>query len=626
MPQYLAPGVYVEEIPGPRTLQGVSTSVAAFVGPARFGPVSGRPELLTSYPQFTQIYGDAEDLEFTDGESLNYLALAVKGFFDEGGTSLYVSRTFAFNDITKPADDHGVATVANPDDNTMSVRIRARFPGAAGNLRVSLVARTSGNALATVGGTKVLTRVSEFDTVWTVNTTAANNSVAVVRRNPVSGALKLTGASADIALTNLTGVFPVTVALNVQYPVRTSLGLAGFGPQVTIGEYGFESRVAGVGIQTVLVARPSGRRQQLGIPLALEDVDKLVAPVAPATTAPPEALTEALVETLIGRSLLNQLAGGPGTSVPPRVIVLDGGSDAVRPDVTEYNGDPGFADYTEDPAGQPLNGLLSLEAIEDISIVAAPAARGDQAINNAVTAHCERLRYRVAVLDTAPNLTPTEALDARNLRSSDHAALYYPWLTVPHPLTGARVNAPPSGFLAGVWARSDNSRGVVKAPANEVLRSAVDLESRVNKAQQELLNPEGVNCLRYFPGAGFLVWGARTISADPEWKYLSVRRYFNYLERTLDEGTQWVVFEINGPALWAAVRNTVEGFLRTEWKNGALLGRKEEEGFFVTCDESTMTPDDLDNGRLICRIGVAVAKPAEFVIFRISQFTATTSS
>ena len=165
---------------------------------------------------------------------------------------------------------------------------------------------------------------------------------------------------------------------------------------------------------------------------------------------------------------------------------------------------------------------------------------------------------------------------------------------------------------------------MIKAPANEPVRSALDLEIRINKAQQELLNPQGVNCLRYFPGSGFLVWGARTISDDPEWKYLNLRRYFNYVEKSIDEGTQWCVFEINGPALWAAVRHTVEGFLLNEWRSGALLGSKPEHGFFVRCDASTMTSDDLDQGRLICVIGIAAARPAEFVIFRISQLTATT--
>ena len=185
---------------------------------------------------------------------------------------------------------------------------------------------------------------------------------------------------------------------------------------------------------------------------------------------------------------------------------------------------------------------------------------------------------------------------------------------------------PPAAYMTGVWARSDDRRGVIKAPANEPVRSALDLELKINKAQQELLNPQGVNCVRFFPGPGFTVWGARTISEDPEWKHLNIRRYFNYVEKSIDEGTQWVVFEINGPTLWDSVRHTIEGFLTNEWRSGALLGAKPEQGFFVECGPTTMTADDLAEGRMIARIGIAAAHPAEFVIFRISQMTATTSA
>ena len=410
---------------------------------------------------------------------------------------------------------------------------------------------------------------------------------------------------------------------------------------VTIGEFGFDPRAIGTGISTVLAANPPTRRQALTVPLALLGVDELLEPDP--SGGGPDLVPAAVAETIFGLTVL-RTAPLATTPLEDRqvVVTLDGGSDGGPPDVNTYSGDPlNFNDLQGNATDLPSNGLLALEAIEDISIVAAPGAStgwvgpagdpaagaaGAQAINNAVIGHCERLLYRVAALDTPPQYLPTSALEFRNLRSSTHAALYYPWITASHPIDGSRVDVPPSGYLAGVWARSDNFRGVIKAPANEVVRSALDLETRVNKAQQELLNPEGVNCLRFFPGPGFLVWGARTISDDPEWKYLSIRRYFNYLERSIDQGTQWVVFEINGPLLWDAVRHTVEGFLFNEWKNGALLGRTPEQGFFVRCDESTMTADDLDNGRLICQIGVAAAKPAEFVIFRISQFTATTTS
>jgi phage tail sheath protein FI len=188
------------------------------------------------------------------------------------------------------------------------------------------------------------------------------------------------------------------------------------------------------------------------------------------------------------------------------------------------------------------------------------------------------------------------------------------------------IPLPPSGFVTGIYARTDIDRGVFKAPANEVILSALRFESDINFAQQETLNPIAVNCLRYLPNRGNRVWGARTLSSDPEWKYVNVRRYFNFLERSIDVGTQWAVFEPNGERLWANIRETISSFLENQWKTGALLGASTKEAFFVRCDRSTMDQNDLDNGRLVCLIGVAVVKPAEFVIFRIGQKTADSRS
>jgi len=189
------------------------------------------------------------------------------------------------------------------------------------------------------------------------------------------------------------------------------------------------------------------------------------------------------------------------------------------------------------------------------------------------------------------------------------------------PLTRQEIALPPSGFVSGIYARNDINRAVWKAPANEVVNLAIGFEQLLNKSQQDVLNPEGINCFRFFEGRGFRLWGARTTSSDPEWKYVNLRRYFAYLERSIDRGTQWAVFEPNGEALWDNVRRTIYDFLLNEWMSGALLGDKPDKAFFVKCDRSTMTQNDLDNGRLICLIGVAVVKPAEFVIFRIGQWT-----
>jgi phage tail sheath protein FI len=251
------------------------------------------------------------------------------------------------------------------------------------------------------------------------------------------------------------------------------------------------------------------------------------------------------------------------------------------------------------------------------------------AVQQALISHAERMRYRVAVLDTPDGQTISGARDTRSRIDSTYAALYYPWVMVANPLARpgneqipSELALPPSGFMAGIYARTDINRGVWKAPANEVVRGALRFEREINHGQQEVLNPEGINCLRFFFGRGNRVWGARTASSDPEWKYVNVRRYFIYLEHSIDRSTQWAVFEPNGERLWSNITDTVTAFLYNEWRSGALMGATPEEAFFVRCDRSTMTQNDFDNGRLICEIGVAPLKPAEFVIFRIGQKTA----
>ena len=275
-----------------------------------------------------------------------------------------------------------------------------------------------------------------------------------------------------------------------------------------------------------------------------------------------------------------------------------------------------------------LNALL---AVEEISTVAAPGATElgvfGETVQTQLIAHASAARaYRFAVLDVPRGLAPNEARAWRDKFNSPFAAFYYPWVSTPGAPGAPEILLPPSGFLCGIYARSDVARGVSKAPANEVIRGAIGFERDLDTAALELLNPAGVNCLRTFPGRSLRVWGARTAASDPEWKYLNVRRYFNYLEHSIDTGTQWAVLAPNGEALWANVRRSIENFLLNEWQGGALLGDKPEKAFFVKCDRSTMTQNDLDQGRLVCLIGVAPVRPAEFVIFRIGQRTADATS
>ena len=268
-------------------------------------------------------------------------------------------------------------------------------------------------------------------------------------------------------------------------------------------------------------------------------------------------------------------------------------------------GEPGVGVPTDD--GTYAAALEQLRGLEDISIIAAPghssfSTTNYRAIQRALISHVELPRaYRIAVLDTPPHLLPGEAREERAQIDSTRAAIYYPWVTVANPLARPgredipkELNLPPSGFLCGIYARNDTEQTVAKAPANEVVRGALRFESDVNFAQNQLLNPTGVNCLRYFPGRGFRVWGARTAGSDPEIKYVNVRRYLLFLEASVDRGTQWAVFENNGPRLWTNITETVEAFLYNEWVSGNLLGGTPKEAFFVRCDR---THDDTERSR-----------------------------
>ncbi|MCI0896533.1 MAG: phage tail sheath family protein, partial [Chloroflexi bacterium] len=249
---------------------------------------------------------------------------------------------------------------------------------------------------------------------------------------------------------------------------------------------------------------------------------------------------------------------------------------------------------------------------------------GVQAVQTAMITHCERMGDRVAILDAPPGMKPQEIQNWRvNIANYDssYAALYYPWIKVFDPVAGKSIAVPPSGHVAGIWARNDTTRGVHKAPANEVVGGAIDVEFQITRGEQDGLNPVGINCIRAFPGRGIRVWGARTLSSDPAWRYLNVRRLFNMVEKSIDNGTQWVVFEPNDFALWQRINRGVTAFLNTVWRSGALFGATPSEAFYVKCDDETNPPEARDLGMVTVEIGIAPVKPAEFVIFRISQWS-----
>jgi len=296
-------------------------------------------------------------------------------------------------------------------------------------------------------------------------------------------------------------------------------------------------------------------------------------------------------------------------------------------------------------SGRRRSGIGLLEAIDEVAIVAAPGY-SDPESYEAVLAHCERLGDRVAILDPPEDITDVERLtrvaagrpvrsgkdapsgpaaepaEASGLRprQSDYGTLYAPWIVVRDPLTGEAIATPPSGHVAGVWARTDTGRGVHKAPANEPVRGAIDLTYRITRGEQEILNPAGVNCIRYFPAEGIRIWGARTLAAETsEWRYLNVRRLFSMLKESIADGTRWIVFEPNDQVLWRSIRRDIGAFLTRVWRDGALLGRTAEEAFFVKCDEETNPPEVREAGQVVAVIGVAPVRPAEFVVFKLSQ-------
>ncbi len=558
MPEYLAPGVYVEETSfRAKSIEGVSTSTTAFVGPTRKGPTTDAPVLITSFGDFERIFGGFENLDFGAGDVPNYIAHAVRNYFDNGGARLFMERVYSVS------GNDGIARSAfagGDADDVNNLRFISRSPG------------RNGNGTVTVSLTETPVTAMSLD------------------RAP-SGSLMDDGGTVFIR------------------------GESGF---VDSGDTAFGTLSGDENFITanVLISDADGNEmfyENLGLaPGHPRYIGDILDPT-------PDRLVDQL-------ELAFALELGTGVDAFRTYAILDG-IDGTAQTLT------GGTDGGEPAAGAYTAPLDELARIDDISIVASPgyASFSDRAgIQSALITHAEtRKAYRFSVLDARQGIIPTEALTDKSVVDSSYAAMYYPWVVVSNPLARPddasiprEISLPPSGFICGIYARNDIARSVSKSPGNEIVRGALRFERNISHAEQEVLNPRGVNCLRFFPGRGYRLWGSRTASSDPEWKYIGPRRYFLFLEHSIDRSTQWAVFENNGPQLWANIREAVTSFLYNEWRSGNLLGSTPEEAFFVRCDRSTMTQNDLDNGRLICLIGVAVLKPAEFVIFRIGQKTA----
>ncbi|HEX6096526.1 MAG TPA: phage tail sheath subtilisin-like domain-containing protein [Thermoanaerobaculia bacterium] len=628
MPEYLAPGVYVEEVSfRSKSIEGVSTTTTAFVGPTRYGPVELVPDVLTSLVEFERIYGDRQPLDFGGGPIHNYMWHAVRMFFENGGKRLYVARVFAGrgsveelqsplpSPLEAPVFGDGVAI----SQNTSPMLVWARFPGAGGNLQVRISLTAGPNVYDSAGAT--LRGVVANDLLLVDSLDPSNPSLPTAGApvfwlaeqffNGTSMQWRLSdgaGGTQAIAGINNARVVTATVMVTATDPTIPSWVYPDLAVDSRHRRNGADDSMAGM----FSAEQPSlGRARSIPIVMDLTGFAHGIGLVQHVLTLNPN----------LGTFLKNPVSSDSQRSY---TFELTGGDDGALPSPSDYVGIGG------DPSDRTKSGLRALEDIDEISIVAAPGSTlGHQtnpsrslAILQNVVTHATQMRYRIAVLDCGDNQTIADVREMRGKIDSTYAAFYYPWITEFDPVTQKDLNLPPSGAVCGIYARNDINRGVFKAPANEVVDGAIGLEKILNKAQQDILNPLGINCFRFFEGRGYRLWGARTASSDPEWKYVNLRRYFAYLEHSIDKGTQWAVFEPNGERLWANIRITITDFLFNEWQNGALLGDRAEKAFFVKCDRSTMTQNDLDNGRLVCLVGVAALRPAEYVIIRIGQWTA----
>lgn len=698
MPEYLSPGVFIEEIPARlQAIEGVSTSTAGLVGESDRGTVPGwtperslvkfgtsnglrfttddAPLLVTSFAEYRRAFGAPPVDPATDG----YLGHAARAFFDNGGKRAFIARaqrpdalpalhqvvqrsvlrltrvarpnpaapqelfvnslagidTAATFNVILPDGSilpgHGALTVAayDPQGGSFTVpagavkvdldpervaiqpiiagpvtagpRFWARNPGAWGNnlkILITSSARPPVPVAAPVAAGLFTVQVQSAGSFYVGASIKLDDGAGSFSENTVEellpgGTLRVQAALPAIAL-------PSPSFVQVQ-EIDILIFDAATGAVETYKRLSWNSDTA-----------PGIRQRHYSTILNARSRMVFVEPTWAFTGATPAALADESPPTHFNQPMSEN--GFPATPIG----LLELGSDGTPVPPTT----PRLHIVGVDNGPGQRTGIQSLQDIDDIRIIAAPGET-QVTIQNELITQAERMRYRFAVLDGEADPGPANVVNVilkhRNAYDSAFAAYYTPWVQI-----GAgdeTLFLPPSGHVIGVYARTDNERGVWKAPANEVIRGLTGLRAYITTGEQDILNPRGVNAIRRFEGRGIRVWGARTLSSTPEFRYVNVRRFLIFMEASIDRGTQWVVFEPNSPETWSRVVDSVSAFLHTQWRAGALLGRKPEDAFYVRCDETTMTADDVQNGKLICDIGVAIVRPAEFVIFRIEQLT-----
>ncbi len=572
MAEYLSPGVYVEEFEsGAKPMEGVGTSTAGFVGLAERGPVVGVPQLITNFADFQRTYGSY--LSENEFGNYRFLAYAVEQFFLNGGSRCFVAR------------------VAPSDARCSSVRVPAEAPV------LSFTAKNPGIwgddiVITIVPASKAKTQVLEIigeegKERYRVKNGSGFQAGDVLQYTSAEGTIYAKVLKSQDNILTLSESLPASVVDINLLPSRV----------LTTCEFTMEVKYRDI----------------------VELYENLSFNIESANFISKKTAKSDLIEAqYIGKfSREAEDPFGCITADEEAKIALAGGSNGSMGNVnasTFIGTDGGAGNRT---------GIQSFVDNDVVSIMAVPGVT-DPNVQLTLVAHCENLASRFAVLDIPQDSRKVQdVINHRDIVDSTYAAMYHPWLQVFDPLDKKNIMVPPSGSIMGIYARSDNSRGVHKAPANEVVRGCTGLDCQFNKGEQDILNPKGVNLIRSFPGQGIRVWGARTVSSDGSWKYVNVRRLFIYIEESIKANTSWAVFEPNDEVLWVRVQRTISVFLNNMWRSGSLAGSSPEEAFFVNIGRDTMSQDDIDNGRLVCVIGVAPVKPAEFVIFRITQKTNT---
>ena len=581
MAEYLSPGVYVEEYDsGAVPMQGVSTSTAGFIGLAQRGPVVGKPQLVTSFADYKRAFGGyLSEAKFGEARFLPY---AVEQFFINGGSRAYIMRVAAEGAAAAKATA-GVLQIeaANPGEWGNKIRVTVE---ASSKAKTQVIAVNGADLkLKNADGFNQGDVVELFDgkaKAYATIVSSLDNIVTLDAPCTLNVADEKIGTPKYIKTCELT----LTVKLDDVVETYANVSLC---PEA--GNF-VSARTRKSDLVTVAVTE------------------------AKAPAAPKEGKDEKAPAPAKAGATPIELVGGAA------VIALAGGSDGkvanVNPSV--YMG--------ADNGPGKRSGLAAFLENVDVSIMAIPGVTAPE-VQAALIAHCENCKSCFAILDVPIDRKKTnDVVEFRDMYDTTYAAMYHPWLEMFDPLAKRSAYFPPSGAMAGIYARTDNERGVHKAPANEIVRGCTGLSCNYNEGEQDILNPKGVNLIRAFTGRGIRVWGARTMSSNGLWKYVNVRRLYIYIEESIKANTNWVVFEPNSEVLWGRVTRTIEMFLATCWRSGALAGSTPSEAYFVECGPTTMTQDDIDNGRLICNIGIAAVKPAEFVIFRITQHTASSES